>query len=410
MAALTFPEYTLILYHPYAHEDTVAIARLQEGSLLEYRLIGPSSEPLPGEIRLGRILKVQKALSAAFVDIGSSKHAFLPLNADELPAFRSGMELPVEVQKATYENKGASVTHRISFRTDHVVLSRGETRTGVSKKIEDPGERSRLKDIGKSFPSPEDAGYVLRTESADISREQLLSEAVSLRKLYKETLSKALYSPVGTVLYTNDSPLLSAILEWPAEPLKEILAEDRDLYSELLTSLETVSPQRAALLQDRSSDKGDFPISSVYRIPSQLEEALHRRVNLSGPLSGGYLFIEETAACCVIDVNTGKELSGEDKEESVTAFNCLCAKEIARQICLRNLSGVILIDFVDMNKQEDRLAVIRSLVEALAGDQRKSTIYGFTATNMLEMTRARKGKTLSSMMIPSKKQSDCDLS
>lgn len=377
----------------------VAFALLCGDSLTEYhRFPSVDSSSINassiGELRLGRITQVQKNLCAAFVDIGCEKQAFLPMREEELSSFKNGDEIIVEIKKEPYGNKGATVTHHFSIRGDSVVLSYGNTLLGVSKKITDEKERVRLKQIASTFPKADNIGYVLRTESRLMPQEALQKEASLLLDTYATLTEKARYSRVGALLWANAMPVADRILQIPDESLKEILIDDRNLYSFIEEILLRKSPSRAQKMR-LYEKSGHLSMASVYRIQSQLQDAVRKRVNLSGSLSGGYLFIEQTEALCAIDVNTGKEISGKNKEDAVTAFNQSVCSEIARQIRLRNLSGMILIDFIDMEREENRRKVLAAMEDAMKEDPREHHILDFTALHLMELTRARRGTILS---------------
>lgn len=387
-----------ILIYPAEISDQsndLVLAVLENDALVSFKKLLTEKEDHLGDIRLGKIARIQKNLSAAFVDIGEEKQAFLPLTEEKLDQYKNGQEIIVELKKAAVGNKGIAVTDQFSLRSDHVVLSHGNTLIGVSKKIVSEKERTRLKSIGYQLPRPENVGYVLRTESNGCSEEVLHAEAGKLLQVYERILDKARFSRVGETLYRAESSLSAALMEISSlADQDEILIEGKDILRRLTDELMVKGVQLPCSI--RSYEPNGFSLSALYKVETQLEEALRKRVNLSGGiLHGGYLFIEETEALCVIDVNSGKELSGNSKEEAVTAFNAACCEPIARQIRLRNLSGIILIDFIDMEKEEDRAFVLETMKQAMKHDTRVHTVVDFTKLNLLEMTRARKGLSLS---------------
>lgn len=375
--------------------DDLVLAVLENEALVSFKKILSEKEDHLGDIRLGKIARIQKNLSAAFVDIGEEKQAFLPLTEEKLDQYKNGQEIIVELKKAAVGNKGMAVTDQFSLRSAHVVLSHGNTLIGVSKKIVSEKERIRLKSIGYQLPRPENVGYVLRTESNGCSEEVLHAEAVKLLQVYERILDKARFSRVGETLYRAESSLSAALMEISSlSDQDEIMIEGKEILRRMTDELMVKGVQLPCSI--RSYEPNGFSLSALYKVETQLEEAMRKRVNLSGGiLHGGYLFIEETEALCVIDVNSGKELSGNSKEEAVTAFNAACCEPIARQIRLRNLSGIILIDFIDMELEEDRAFVLETMKQAMSQDTRVHTVVDFTKLNLLEMTRARKGLSLS---------------
>ncbi len=386
----------ILIYKATAEiSSDVVIAQMENDALTEYQKLSEKNESHLGDIRLGKISKIQKNLQAAFVDIGEEKLAFLPLKQEQLDQYKNGQEVIVELKKAAVGNKGMAVTDQFSLRSQHVVLSFGNTLIGVSKKIESEEERRRLKSIGHSFDHPEGVGFVLRTESEGCAEGLLKEEANELIRAFTRLLEKAKYSRVGETLYKDESSLSNELWKIPSlSSDDEIIVEDQEIYSQLIEEIRVKHLQPAFTI--RLYEGNGFSLSALYKVESQLEEACRKRVNLSGGiLSGGYLFIEETEALNVIDVNSGKDLTGKNKEAAVTAFNIACCGVIARQIRLRNLSGIIIIDFIDMEKEENKKAVMEAMEKAMSSDPRVHTIVDFTKLNLLEMTRARKGLSLS---------------
>lgn len=391
MSDRTVPQLKVLVFR---YLDHLAGALVENEKLVDFRLIDEAKRPLPGQIRLGQIREVNRSLSGAFVEIGDEKPAFLPLEKDALSSYKNGQELVVEVKKAAVGSKGCAVTDCFSLRGDLVVLSHGKLPTGVSKKITDPSERKRLKTAAEGFEKRETAGYVIRTESEGIEAFKLQTEASHLVRVYDQILKKAKYAKTGTVLHQNGSVWLSFMQSVPLHRTEEILLAGDLAIDEMKGELEVHDPGR--LEKVRVYESGDAKASQhlqeIYRLPSQLAEALEKKVWIDG---GGYLFVEQTEALCAIDVNTGK-LSGsrDEKQTAIEAANIAAIPEIVRQIRLRDLSGIILIDFVDMEKEEARGKVLAALQSALDADLRKTTVYGFTKLQLCEMARERKDKPL----------------
>lgn len=378
--------------------DRIRAALLQEDELIEYYEYNPTDKEILGDIRLAQVREVMPGLSAVFMNAGEKRPAFLPVSTEVLAAYRPGQELLVQIQKAAVGEKGIEVTDRLSFTGRYTVLTPSNPAIGVSGKINDLQERRRLKAIGEGFVrTPVDpqssrmVGYVLRTESQGIPAEILQEESRRLYELYKNVVSRARYSRVGETVYSAGSALGKLLLSLPSSQLERIVVDDAGL----LTSVE-----EEVLLQ-RPELQGCFKlyrdpawnILDLYRISGQLTKAAQKRVLLPG---GGYLFIEETEALSVIDVNTGKSVHGHHKEETLAEFNLKAIPWIVRQIILRNLSGIIIIDFIDMKQEQHQKQVLEALEQQFAAwDRRKTQIMGFTRLGLVEISRERKGLPLS---------------
>lgn len=381
----------------YAQQEYRILSCLEDGHLTEWIRFLAKYEETTGQIRLGRINKVLPSLSAVFLDIGLGKDAFLPLDKEDLSKYKPGMELLVQIKRQEQEEKGVLVTRNFTIAGRYVVLSHGNLNIGISSKITDLEERKRLKIASKGFKEVGRVGYILRTESEGIDPFTLQNEASVLYDLYQNILHRASYSGVGAVLYSPGSAMLQFISQYPRDGIEEILMEttipkeERDIF---LKELALYEPQLVEKVIVKDTSSLGFSLAEIYKIPSAVSEALQTQIFLE---NGAYLFIEETRALCVIDVNTGHAVSSMKKEEAVLAVNLLAAKEIARQLRLRNLSGMVLIDFINMSPEASRKAVEEAFKEAVSSDPHKVNVLGFTKLQLLELTRESKGKTLKEM-------------
>jgi len=274
-----------------------------------------------------------------------------------------------------------------------LVLTQGRRKTGISAKITDSDRRRALAELSRSFPGLDQVSYVVRSRAVTASGRDLLDEAARLYSRYQKIRAKAVFAPVGTILDDGGGILVRYLSTISSENITQLIFTDREMFDQAGKQLAVYLPDLAdkcCLYMDRSVLAQD-----LYRIPSQLEKAVKKQVTLRE----GYLFVEETETLNVIDVNTGLKLNGLDKEKSVTDFNLSVIDEIVRQIRVRNLSGVILIDFVNMSRESDRQKVLEALRKALKKDSRKSKVYGFTQLQLCEMTRERKGPSLSRLFV-----------
>lgn len=372
--------------------EKVQAGLLHDGVLVEYHEFSQKDKEILGDIRLGQVREVITGINAVFLNVGENKPAFMPVDHVGLNCFKPGQELLVQIQKAAIGEKGLAVTDRLSFTGQYVVLTPDDPKIGVSSKITEETERARLKAIGESFPCAGEIGYILRTESEGQEAAALDAEAQKLFDLYEKVKSRAKYSRVGETVFPRGSGIGKLILDLPLTKLDRIVVDD----AYLLTQLEEELLIQRPILEGKFHLYHDeeWPVMDVYKVSSQLQKAMQKRVMLP---DGGYLYIEETEALSVIDVNTGKNVRGYQKEEAITAFNLKIIPQIVQQILLRNLSGIIVIDFVDMKKAEHQKQVLQALKEEFRYDRRKTQILGFTRLELVEISRERKGLPLSKM-------------
>lgn len=379
-------------------EDRIRAGLLLEDDLVEYYEYRQSDREILGDIRLGQVREIVRGLNAVFLNVGEERPAFMPVSQADLDAYQPGQELLVQLQKAAIGEKGVVVTDHLSLTGRFVVLTPSNIKIGVSGKITESAERARLKTIGETLPQPPlqtgqpgQVGYILRTESQGQSEEVLQKEAARLYALYHKLLSRAKYSRIGETIYSAGSALGKLILSLPSAKLEKIVVDDAYLLTTLEEELLLQRPElegRFQLYQDAS-----WHILDLYKISSRLQKAAQKRFLLQ---DGGYLFIEETEALSVIDINTGKSIRGHQKEEAIAAFNLKTIPSIVQQILLRNLSGIIVIDFIDMKQEAHQKQVLEALEQEFsAKDRRKVQILGFTRLGLVEISRERKGLPLS---------------
>lgn len=402
---------TILIYDRTQDLKTWQYLALLDGQdrLLEFQCLGymtdrglaeaSNKEPgyQVGMIVNGRVEQIRPAFGAAFISLGSllgnSQKGFLPLPKDRLDQLKAGQEIAVQIRKSSDQQKGPQVSDKLEIAGQLLVLTEGSRKTGISAKITDSDRRKALADLSCSFPGTDQVSYVIRSRAGSASDQDLVKEAARLYRRYQQVRAKAAFAPIGTVLYDGGGIFIRYLSSISSEPISQLIFTDRSMMEWSQKQLDQYLPDlsdKCRLYQDKSVLAQD-----LYRIPSQLEKALKKQVTLKE----GYLFIEETQTLNVIDVNTGRELSGLDKEKSVTDFNLSVIDEITRQIRVRNLSGVILIDFVNMSRENDRQRVMAALRAALKEDSRKSKVYGFTQLQLCEMSRERKGLPLSRIFV-----------
>lgn len=383
-----------IVVHGHREETTVAL--LEDGKLTEFFVERPNVRKLVGNIYKGRVVNVLPGMGAAFVDIGIEKNAFLYID-DLLPAHiehqpkvkpsidtlvRAGDELLVQIVREPVGTKGARVTTHYALTGRWLVYMPEAGYIALSKKIEAEEERRRLKSFGERLVR-EREGVILRTVADGEAFEALDSDMTMLRERWSRIVTRAERSKAPSEVYTDVELVPRLIRDIVTDSIDEIVVDDVDRMQEAKQMLESLAPQ----LADRVRlHEGGRSIIDAYNVKDQLEKALQPKQWLA---SGGYLVIDQTEALTVIDVNTGKYTGTTNLEETVLTTNIEASVEIARQLRLRDIGGIIIIDFIDMELEENRRRIIESLEEAVQKDRTKSHVVGWTKLGLLEMTRKK---------------------
>ena len=381
----------------YQVHEALSLAALDEDRLTDYQRVSPDLEENTGQVILGTITDIVPALNACFVDIGLPKNAFLSLDKDRLSDYKNGQEIPVQIKRKEDGDKGVKVTDTFTISGRYLVLSHKNLVIGVSNKITDQDERMRLKIASRTFKGAGTVGYIFRTESQGIDPLELQNEASVLYDVYQKLLARIPYSRPGTVLYSPGSAVIQFLSQYRKDTIESIQIETSiplETREDLLKEIDMRLPHLTDLVTIRQPLDG-FSLAEVYKIPSAVSEALNKRVFLE---SGGYLFIEETEALSVIDVNSSHAIEGNVKEAAVLRVNLEATKEIARQLRLRNLSGIIIIDYINMGLDSSRRKVKEALKAACYADPHKVTIQGFTKLGLMELTRETRGTKLKDML------------
>ena len=368
--------------------DRLALA--EDGKLLEI-YADQDGGRLQGRIYLGRVMNVLPGMQAAFVDIGLEKHGFLPTEdfppREDGKPLRNGQEIVVQVIKDIGGEKGPRLTGKIALPGRYMVLLPGGDDVGVSHKIEDAGERDRLRRIAESFRR-EGSGLIVRTAAQDAGEDSLRQDAGRLYALWESLLRKAECGKAPALLFRDETLAAAAVRDMMNDGVDALYADSEALYEEARSMAEICCPQW--LSRVRRWD-GPGPLFEAKHINYQITEAISRKVWLK---SGGYLVIDPTEALTVIDVNSGKYVGKDSLEDTAFAVNCEAALEIARQLRLRDVGGIIVIDFIDMERPEKREALLEALREALRDDPSRVHVEGITSLGLVEMTRKRARETL----------------
>ncbi|MBO1255832.1 ribonuclease G [Alteromonas sp. 5E99-2] len=376
------------------------VALIENGILQEIHVERHTKRGLVGNIYRGKVSRVLPGMQAAFIDIGLEKAAFLHASdivihneiVDEVTKsqiekndirflVRDGQDIVVQVVKDPIGTKGARLTTDITIPSRYLVFMPSVTHVGVSQRIEEESERERLKSLVQGY-CDEQGGFILRTAAEGVNEKELMSDAAFLKRLWSKIQSRL--KKTKTKLLYEDLPLARRVLrDFVGTELDRIRIDANLAYQELLNFTQEYVPELNAKLEYY---KGDRPIFDLYDVENEAQRALERRVDLK---SGGYLIIDQTEAMTTIDINTGAFVGHRNLEETIFNTNIEATLAIARQLRLRNLGGMILIDFIDMTEPDHQRRVLHSLEVATGKDRAKINIHGFTALGLIEMTRKR---------------------
>ncbi len=370
----------------------------EETALLEIIHEDKSKKIVVGNMYTGIIQNILPS-NFAFVDIGDEKNAFLYLSdrkEDKLYEYndakrkrelsiKQGQSITVQVLKEANGEKGATVTTQLSFSGRSAVLMYNATDVGVSKKVEDEEERKRLKQIARDI-LPEGYGIILRTNCAGKPEAHIREEIDRLLCVSKTVLQGGQFVKAPARIYEGLPETMKIVRDLFTEGLDKIIVNDEKIYTMLLEYIEKT--------ENLELYTGDIPLFDNFLIEKQIEKALNQKVWLK---SGGFIIIEETEACVVIDVNTGK-FTDKNHEHVVVKTNEEAAKEVAKQIRLRNLSGMIIVDFIDMEKEEHKKSVMDVFKNELKKDRSSTSVVGMTKLGLMQLTRKKIGEPLSAIL------------
>ncbi|MCG5031637.1 ribonuclease G [Mesosutterella sp. OilRF-GAM-744-9] len=394
-------EEVLINYSP--RETRAAI--LSDGILEEIHLEREVSRGLVGNVYLGRVVRVLPGMQSAFINIGLERTAFLHV-ADIEEAHRSDAVLPIErvlhegdavmvqVAKDPIGTKGARLTTTVSLAGRKLVYLPKEPHIGVSQRIDDPELRERLREqVAAMRPKDEKGGYIVRTSAEEgVTEEEFRNDMRYLKLLWEKIRYSASHQPAPSLLYQDLSLAQRVLRDMVHAETQAIYVDSQDMYQSLRSFAETFVPAAAGRLR---LYRGDASLFEKFKVDEEIEKALRRRVDLK---SGGYLVFDQTEAMTTIDVNTGGYVGKKDFGDTVFKTNLEAAQTIARQLRLRNLGGIIIIDFIDMDSDEHREAVLAELRRGIARDRTRMTLSNFTELGLVEMTRKRIRESLAHMV------------
>ena len=412
----------LLLVNADGPEHRVAL--VENGQLAELYLERGRGYGIVGNIYKGRVVRVLPGMQAAFVDIGVGKAAFLYVadaggkpgdfsdlfyegeeekeEEDELPreelsqavqqqpieaTLREGQEIMVQVAKEPIGTKGARVTTYISLPGRHLVFMPTVDHIGISRRITSESERKRLKEIVDDIRPP-GAGFIVRTVAEGQSREMLQADLEFLLKLWEEILTKNTSERAPFLLYQELDLTLRAVRDLLSTEVDAVIVDDEKEFRRLGQFIDTFAPRFRHVMEQY---QGSEPLFDHYDIEMELDRALERKVWLK---SGGYLIIDQSEALTSVDVNTGRYVGRRNLEDTITRTNLEAVKEVVHQLRLRNIGGLIVIDFIDMERESNRSKVWRSLQDALRADRAKSNVLKISDLGLVEMTRKRVRESL----------------
>ena len=381
------------------------VALLQNGSVQELHIERERSRGFVGNIYLGKVVRVLPGMQSAFIDVGLERTAFLHVadiwldrQAGEQARpiekiLAEGQNIIVQVLKDPIGSKGARLSTQISIAGRLLVYLPQEKHIGISQRIEREEDRLALRErLQRLMPGDETGGFIVRTMAERASDGELEADIAYLRKLWSEIRNRSVGAQAPLTL-SHDLTLAQRVLRDLITPeTSKIIIDSRENFQKLSTFATEYMPQVVPLLHHYSGERTLFDLHGV---EDEIQKALARRVDLK---SGGYLIVDQTEALTTVDVNTGGFVGARTFDDTVFKTNLEAAQAIARQLRLRNLGGVILIDFIDMESDEHRSAVLAELNKALARDHTKVTVSGFTSLGLVEMTRKRTRESLAHIL------------
>ncbi|HJO79817.1 MAG TPA: Rne/Rng family ribonuclease [Acidimicrobiales bacterium] len=381
------------------------LAILEGRALIEHYLSRPADDigEIHGNVYLAKVQNVLPGMEAAFVDIGTPKNAVLyrgdlqfdaeDLEGGERPrieqVLRAKQKIIAQVTKNPIAHKGARLTQEISLAGRFVVLVPNSTTYGISKRLPDP-ERKRLRSILDKV-KPKQHGIIVRTAAENITEEEIARDVRRLTQQWEEIEAMSKNSKAPNLLYREPEMAFRFIREEFNKDFRGVIIDDSDMYEKVRSYVESINPALVDRISYHDPEVETLSLFERHHVHEQLRKALDRKVWLP---SGGSLIIETTEALTVIDVNTGKNVGKSSLEETVFRNNLEAAEEIARQLRLRDIGGIIVIDFVDMEVKANRENVARTLRDALSRDKTRTQVFDISDLGLVEMTRKRIGEGL----------------
>jgi len=378
---------------------------MHQGAVQELHIERIANRGLVGNVYVGRICRILPGMQSAFVDVGLERTAFLhvadiweprhngePMRPIERMLFE-GQSIVVQVVKDPIGTKGARLSTQMSVAGRMLVYLPQEKHIGISQRIEKESERESLREkIIRLVPHDEPGGFIVRTMAENASEAELANDIAYLRKIWRDIQTQAKIAPPPSLLYQELSLAQRVLRDFVNPETQRIVIDSRENFQKLTAFAAEYTPTVARLLDHYT---GQRPLFDLYGVEEELQKALARRVDLK---SGGYLIIDQTEAMTTIDVNTGGFVGVRNFDDTIFKTNLEAAQTIARQLRLRNLGGIIITDFIDMENEEHKAAVLAEFNKALSRDHTRLTVNGFTALGLVEMTRKRTRESLAHVL------------
>ena len=382
------------------------VAVVENGVLQEVHVERTQRRGIVGNIYKGKVVRVLPGMQAAFIDIGLDRAAFIhasEISMREGPAVESiaslvhdGQSLVVQVTKDPIGSKGARLTTQLSIPSRYLVYMPRTAHVGISLKIEDEAERERLKKVVSDCVAQEGikeaGGFILRTAAEGAGADEILMDIRYLRRLWDQIGEQIKTVSPPTVIYEDLGLALRTLRDLVSPRIEKIRIDSRETFQKTTQFVAELMPEIADRLEHYP---GERPIFDLYGVEDEIQKALERKVPLK---SGGYLVIDPAEAMSTIDVNTGAFVGHRNLEETIFKTNLEAATAIARQLRLRNLGGIIILDFIDMENNEHRNQVLAELKKTLARDRTKVSVSNFSALGLVEMTRKRTRESLAHIL------------
>jgi ribonuclease E len=384
------------------HKEQMRMATVDEkGKLVDFNIQMTVREPITGNIYKGKVLKVERGLQAAFVDYGGVKDGFLPLRdvsteyLDDQengqcsrPVLKAGQEIIVQVVREVTGNKGALLTGHISLPGRYLVLLPNKLCGGISRKIESEEDRQKIKTLMAQIKVPEDMGFIVRTAGINRTKQEIQRDYQFLMRLWNEIFKKASSVAAPYFLYQETDFGVRSLRDYLTLEIDEILVDDLETFRKMRAYLKAVAPRHLRILKQY---KELVPIFDRQDLEDQIRVIYQERVELK---SGGYIIINPTEAMITIDVNSGRGSNKRNIEETAFKTNVEACEEIARQLRLRDLGGLIVIDFIDMLDKKHIAEVEKSFKKALSMDRSRIQLSRISKFGLMELSRQKKQSTI----------------
>jgi len=378
------------------HLEQKRMAIVEDGKLVEFNIQMTVREPITGNIYKGIVMKVERGLQAAFVNYGGRKDGFLPLRDVSANNFseggkstlKPGQEILVQILREVSERKGALLTSYISLPGRYLVLLPNKESSGISRKIEDEEDRKRLKELVEQIKTEEDIGFIVRTAGMNRTKQELARDYQHLSRLWKEIRKRAAETAAPALIYQESAFGVRSLRDYFTPDIEEILVDDPETFRQVRSYCKAVAPRNLKIIK---LSKEKSPLFDRYQLEDQIRVIYQDRVDLK---SGGYLIINPTEAMITIDVNSGRGSHKRNVEETAFQTNMEAAEEIARQLRLRDLGGLIVIDFIDMMDSKHNAEVEKAFKKALSLDRARIQLSHISKFGLLELSRQKKQSTI----------------